>query len=125
MEGLSDFEQAVLDKLLAGDHPAIVILREQARVAAVASREYTGAGFFVSFEVPPNATSLPQKKLRIGDVNAEIDGLQHGAGFVLFVRDGHLAELEGYSYDEPWPNEIHRFKLSYQRDPRELEIPDA
>jgi hypothetical protein len=32
--------------------------------------------------------------------------------------------LEGYSYDEPWPTEIRGFTLSYDHEPRKLELPE-
>jgi len=38
----------------------------------------------------------------IGDVHAELAGLSHGAGFVLFIKDGRLDCLEGLTYDEAW-----------------------
>jgi hypothetical protein len=124
MENLTEFERAVLSKLLAGDHPVLTALRVQAQKARLASREYTGAGFFLSFDVPPEAPILATKDFHFGDVNATVDRLQYGAGFVIFVRGGRLDTLEGYSYEEPWPNEIENFKLAYQREPREIELPE-
>jgi len=126
MEGLNRFEQAVLDKLLDGDHPVLVVLRAQAERARLSSREYTGAGFFCSFDVPPDVPTLaPERDFHFGDVNAVVDGLQYGAGFVLFVRGGRLNTLEGYSYEEPWPIEIRKFKLTYQSEPRALSLPGS
>jgi hypothetical protein len=125
MENQSEFEQAVLDKLLAGDHPVLVSLRAQAERARVIC-EYTGAGFYWSFEVPSDApllTTYPDFKF--GDVHAVVDGLKYGAGFVISVSGGRLAILEGYSYEEPWPNEIHNFTLTYEKEPRELVFPEA
>jgi len=31
---------------------------------------------------------------------AKIDGLDHGMGFILWLKDGYLDCLEGYSYEE-------------------------
>jgi len=42
---------------------------------------------------------------------ADIEGLAHGAGFTLFLRDGVIDMLEGFSYDEPWPKEVARFQV--------------
>jgi hypothetical protein len=123
VRGLNDFEQAVLDKLLAGNHVVLIALRAQAATARLTSREYTGAGFYCSFdvslEVPPLSTPT---NFELGDVDASIDGLEHGAGFLLSVRNGRMTTLEGYSYEEPWPTEVRNFKLSYRREPRELTI---
>jgi len=40
---------------------------------------------------------------------ATIDGLQHGAGFLLIVEDGMLDMVEGCTYVEPWPDRSRAF----------------
>jgi len=56
----------------------------------------------------------------IGDVHAEIEGLEHEAGFVLFIADGRLARLEGFTYSGDWPSAIGRFTVRYDDDQRDL-----
>jgi hypothetical protein len=124
MEGLNALEKAVLDMLLAGDHPMLAVLRIQAARGRLASRELSGVGFFCRFKFPADdPTPVHRGGFHIGDVNADLAGLKHGAGFVLFVREGRLDMLEGYSYDEPWPASLGTFTLSYQDEPRELSLP--
>jgi hypothetical protein len=114
-------ERAVLEKLLSGDDPLLSRLRSQAERATVSSREMTGAGFVVSFEIPADAPILDGKpSFHFGDVSATIDGLAQGAGFVLFVKKGRIDALEGYTYDEDWPEHIERFKLEFEREPRPM-----
>lgn len=121
MTKLTAFEKAVLDKLLTGDDPVLEKLRSQATLARLASRLGSEVGFFLTFDVPSDvSTVLDPKDFHFGDVTASIDGLQFGAGFVVFVRGGRLDSLEGYSYDEPWPATIRAFELTYLREPREL-----
>jgi len=48
-----------------------------------------------------------------GDVAAQVPGLKHDAGFLLFIKDGYIDFLEAYTYDEPWPTKIEKFDLSY------------
>jgi hypothetical protein len=70
-------EQAVLAKLLAGDHPVLAALREQAKSAQITSREFTGTGFYCSFQVPSRLSpEIPQQDFEIGDVNAESAGVE-------------------------------------------------
>ena len=115
--GLTTFERAVLVKLLAGDHPVLAALRSQLASCRVRSREITGHGFFTNLDVDRKAnTAAPVQKARIRDVGGEIRGLGHGAGFVVFVADGYLDFLEGFSYEEQWPQEITEFALMYERD---------
>lgn len=122
-EGLTDFEKAVLEKLLVGDHPVLVRLRAQAAMARLVSRENTGVGFHCSFEMPPDVPLVTPTNFELGDVQATIEGLEHGAGFLLFVRGGRITMLEGYSYEEPWPRDLLNVKLTYQHEPRELRLP--
>lgn len=118
---LSDFEQAVLEKLLAGNHPVLATLREQIAQAQVVKRQNTGVGFFCDFEIGPTAPVV-QGNFHIGDVHAEIESLERGVGFVLFIRDGKVKMLEGYTYDEPWPAEVQHFSLQYTEPDRSTEL---
>jgi hypothetical protein len=113
-DNMQQFTQQVLQMLLAGDDPVLAILRSQLEVAKRRPPEYTGVGFFIDFDVPQEATRLPgNPSFAFGDVIAEMEGLQHGAGFELFIEDGTLAMLEGYTYDEPWPEKVSTYKLQY------------
>lgn len=115
MEDPNTLERAVLGKLFDGAHPALISLRRHAELAKVVSRKLTGAGFYTSFELPEGlaAASVPSAKIRFGDVGAKIPGLQHGAGFLVYVDDGKLKMLEGYCYDEKWPERVESFELHY------------
>lgn len=116
---LNRLERAVLEKMLAGDSPVLATLRKQLSVAAVARRELTGVGFFCTLSVSTDEPSADiQGRGPIGDVEAEIEGLNHGAGFLLWLEEGRMSMLEGFSYDEPWPAEFDRFTLRYHKDPR-------
>ena len=90
--------------LLAGTDPVLETLRQQLKLSARKPREMSGAGFFRDFQLQkeaPRLTGAPS--FSFGDVMAEIEGLAFGAGFVLHVREGLIAVMEGYSYEEPWP----------------------
>jgi hypothetical protein len=122
MEGLNELERAVLDKQLAGEHPVLAVLRAQAERARVVGRKETGVGFYCDFEVEAGAPTL-DGDFQIADVHGELSGLAHGAGFVLFIRSGRLSMLEGFTFDEPWPQQARDFKLRYDQEPRELQLP--
>lgn len=119
---LTDLERGVLHKLLAGEHPVLEALRGQLGSCRVGRRELTGCGFFTELQVDRTLPAAPTsaQKLRIGDVIATITGLKHGAGFVLFVKAGYMDMLEGYSYDEPWPESVSEFDVGYTGEPRDV-----
>ena len=116
MTYLTDFERDVIEKLLDGEHPVLKELRKQLELCSVRKREMTGVGFYLRLDVPEKSSCMPSVDLKLGDVDAEIAELKHGAGFVLYIKDGRLDMLEGYSYDEPWPNNISKYTLKYDTD---------
>ena len=60
--------------------------------------------------------------MKFGDVIAEIPGLSGGAGFLLYIENGILDVLEGYSYDEPWPTSTEGFTLRFLKgEERDME----
>jgi len=109
---LTGLEHAVLEKLLAGEHPLLAQLRKQLAKCRVTKRELTGHGFFADLDVG-DVLPVTDTKVIFGDVIAEIEGMQHGAGFVLFIEHGRLSMLEGYGYDDPWPKTISSYTLKY------------
>jgi hypothetical protein len=110
---LSPFEQEVIETILRPRHPVFDALRRQLQTCRVGARELTGAGFFASLIVAPDVAPamVSRDRLHLGDVAATVDGLAHGAGFILWVEKGVLAELEGFSYDEPWPERIDSYAV--------------
>ena len=107
-------EKAVLEKLLEGSIPLLVELRRQFKVCTVKDREFTGYGFFSDLSVPEETRKKVGLDLVLGDVHGEdIPELQGGVGFLLFVKDGVLDLLEGFSYAERWPTLVDEFRLTY------------
>ena len=104
--------------LLAGNNAILTVLQAQADHLKVSSREMTGVGFFTRLVVEGTDTITSGPSFKLGDVNGTADNVQHGLGFLLYVKNGVLSALEGYTYDEPWPDELHGLKLSYSDDPR-------
>ena len=93
-------EHAVLNAIcelhLADRH----ILEEQLLTATVRSRENTGAGFYTRFHVQRGSIApIGGERLRNGPA-ARVDGLHHGMGFILWLKEGYAECLEGYAYAE-------------------------
>lgn len=110
---MNDLEKKVLNFILSEDNDEFSLLREQLSCCEVVRRERTGRGFFTYLEVDrERCQSMGSSNLQLGSVGAHIKGLEHGAGFLLFVEDGFLTMLEGYSYGESWPElEKYEFEL--------------
>jgi hypothetical protein len=112
---LSALEAHVLERILAGDRPVLRILQKQLKRCRVKSREFTGVGFMTELDLPADVerVRLCKHETKVGGVVAATGGLEHGAGFVLYLKDGLLDALEGYSYDETWPQTMQSFELRY------------
>jgi len=93
----------LMDLLLAGDAPPAAVLREQFARARLAELRLTGTGFFADFEVPSEISRVDPLSWVGGRAEIDIEGVEHGAGCVLFVGDGAIQTLEGYTYDDVWP----------------------
>ena len=112
MHDLFDLERAVLDALAdqVADHAPE--LRDQLASAQVIDRENTGAGFYTRLAI---ATGEKMRGVRspVGDIGADIKGLKHGMGFMLWLRDGVADTLEGYAYGEETTADLDFADLGY------------
>jgi hypothetical protein len=124
MKTLTTLEKQVLEMLLHGQDEVLAILRQQAKDLEVSSREMTGAGFYTEFLVLPNVQRVPgSPTFKLGDVNGRAENVSHGLGFLLYVKDGALSMLEGYTYDEPWPDDVRGLVLTYaSKEGRKLDF---
>ncbi len=98
-----DLTAALIPRLLEGDHPALLVLRAQYTQCTITGIELTGAGFFVSFDIPDDLERCVPGNIAGGDAVIRYAESPVQAGCVLFVRDGLLRELEVYTFDGEWP----------------------
>lgn len=113
---LTSLEFRALEKLIEGPHLSLRILREQFESVFAGECHLTGAGFFRDLQVAAEAPRVAgaDQEMAVTGVGAQIPGLEHGAGFILFVREGAMCCLEGYSYGEPWPDPCEEFRLDFE-----------
>jgi hypothetical protein len=100
---LSALAERLVPLLIEGTHPALAALREQYHSSRIREVELTGTGFYIDFDVPLDAPLADPPNFAGGNATIILNGASCEAGCVLFIRDGRLATLEGYTYDEPWP----------------------
>lgn len=103
--GLVALAERLVPALIEGPHPAMAALREQYRNSHIREVQLTGAGFYVDFDVPLDAPLAQPANFAGGNARIVLKGARCEAGCVVFVRNGRLATLEGYTYDEPWPED--------------------
>jgi hypothetical protein len=110
---LTPLEKAVIAALLEKSGEPFDTARRQLEHASITKREFTGVGFFTEFAIADDAPvrkDLPDATL--GNVGADLPGVQHGVGFLLFIRGGVVTMLEGYTYaNDQWPERIDEFRV--------------
>jgi hypothetical protein len=127
IQGLTQFELDVFDKLLCGDTMVLQILNRQLESATIRSREYTGVGFFLNFDVPNNELKVDEsidakQNFNFGGVEAIIGKDKQEVGFRLIIRNGFLDFLEAYTYgSDPWPVDIESYTIRYTGNYRNLD----
>src|SRR5688572_22981497 len=100
---MTSLVRALMPLLLAGDDELSRTLRIQYARSRIASIDLTGVGFFADFDIDKAAPRAVPAELAGGSVDIELEGVRYGAGCLIFVRDGLLQFLEGYTYDDIWP----------------------
>ena len=102
---LSDpLERAVIEALLAGDHPVLAQLRTQLAGATVRDRERGDYGQFTDLWIPDDAAPIAMtERFALDDVFARVEGCDEEAGFLLHVVRGRLKTLEAFVSRPHWP----------------------
>ena len=99
MEVLTSLERAVLNAIALQVPEVADAFANQHGTVRVTARENTGAGFYATLHVS-HGSPIKGVAGPLDDVGASVVGLKYGMGFLLWLRDGHIHQLEGYSYEE-------------------------
>jgi len=106
------FEDEVMQKIIKEDTKLYQELKKQYEKSKVTNREFTGYGFYTNFEITDKSLRLESAiNIELGSTHATINDVKNGVGFVLFIRNGLIEMLEGYTYEERWPQEIKQYSI--------------
>jgi hypothetical protein len=114
-QAFNPLERDVMTLLLAGYDPRSCALRTQLDAAEPLGREIMDRGFSCRIQVDYKiAAPIPERQFLVGNVVADIENLKYGAGFILWIEDGYVSLLEGYTFGEQWPATFfYEYKLRY------------
>ena len=103
----NELETAVLNYLFRDPELAFVRAKVDFKRVTVTERSMTGAGFLTDFERSDELKIFEDGvSLRWGKVGARLNASKLETGYLVYVDDGYLTAVEGYTYGEDWPNEI-------------------
>ena len=112
-----DFEKKLMLMLLAGNNFTLSELRFQYENSQVKFREFTGVGFFTHFSTKSEIKPLAKRNFEFGDICGDLGGTKCAMGFFLFVRDGYLDWIEGFTFSiDEWPDNYFGVDLYYVDD---------
>ena len=82
-------------------------LLAQFESVTVQKRERFASGFYTDYAVGATDQTLGEGvDLQLGENQWNINDLECGSDYILWIENGLIHSLEGFSYQEPWPDEI-------------------
>ena len=108
MKGLSATEMQIMRSMLIKKYGSSSPFFDQLAAVQVEKRRLTGVGVFVDLHIPGNVAAVDQINTEIcEDYRTLLDTPGDLVGFTLFIRNGYLSFLEGYTFgDVHWPDEL-------------------
>lgn len=104
--------RAVIRRILPQTGINYPTFKYQYENAEVAETKMYRRGFDIRFRMKAGVPAVGAEGQReYGTVSAQIPGLAYGMGFILWVKDGMIQSLEGYSYEEDLPEIVERYTL--------------
>jgi hypothetical protein len=112
---LTPLERRVLEALVSG--PGAEALRAQLGMASSAGRTWSGVGFVLRIALPAEAPAA-SPSVRPRPVTATHQMLREPAEFILSLKNGRLAVLEGFCHVGGWPADDEGFRVVPTRGPQ-------
>ena len=113
-ESYLQLAHAVIRRILPETGTDYPTFKYQYENAEVAEAKLYRRGFDIRFRLKEGVPAVEVEGERTyGTVSAQIPGLMRGMGFVLWVKNGMIQSLEGYSYEEDLPEIAEEYTLHY------------
>ena len=102
-----EFEKTIIEDIIQTYPEYAERLTRQYGTATVTKRTIDSRGFYTYYDIGDKTASLGHGvNLQLGEDQWNINGLKYGSDYILWIKNGFITQLEGFSYEEPWPAEI-------------------
>ena len=102
-----EFEKIIITDIIEQYPEYKPQLQSQFKKITVQKRELSRYGFSTYYTVTAGEDTLGDgENLQLGKHQWNINGLDHGSDYILWTKNGFISCLEGFSYNEPWPDKI-------------------
>ncbi|MGE0102697.1 MAG: hypothetical protein AB7H86_07805 [Blastocatellales bacterium] len=110
VQEMTQFERDIIQYIINNESPEHI---GHLPLLMVVKRENTGVGIYVYFEYSHEPRISDASSNTIGhQVYVDIEGLNGGAGCMLYIDEGRITMLECYSHSaESWPINIGRYDI--------------
>ncbi|MFV0503300.1 MAG: hypothetical protein ACK5LT_04955 [Lachnospirales bacterium] len=117
--------QKVMNLLLSGNSAVLKQLMKQYKNSKITDIKETGKGVFVDFKILDTSLKLNLKGVKkdfaFGDVYGEISTEYGDVEFILFVKDGYITMLEGFTYfSDGWSRVTNKTVFRYFNGDRDI-----
>jgi hypothetical protein len=90
----------------------------------VSDRELTWVGFLTEFQRSEELKLFEADvSLRWGKVGARLNASKVETGYLVYVDDGYVISVEGYTYGDEWPDQVEQIELYELKPGMELKTP--
>lgn len=114
MTGFTAMETAALQAIFAETPVIARELQRQLERATVTKRENTGGGFFTDIDVPEDTPRVECPNVLGYATHARVEGLEHGLGFALLMKDGRMRLLDGHAWGPESTASLDLGSLSFE-----------
>lgn len=102
-----EFEKIIITDIIEQYPEYKQKLQSQFEKSVAQKREISTYGFLTYYTVTAEEETLGDTvNLQLGKCQWNINDLQNGSDYILWIKNGLICSLEGFSYEEPWPDEI-------------------
>ena len=102
-----EFEKIIITDIIEQYPEYKQNLQAQFEKIVVNKRDFATYGFSTHYDATRVKEPLGDDvNLQLGKHQWNINSLNHGSDYILWIKNGVISCLEGFSYKEPWPDEI-------------------
>jgi len=122
----TELEKLVIERMLADSDLKPVKSTVNFDAIEAVDRELTGVGFLTDFGHSEEMRLFDGGvSLRWGKVGARLNSSKVETGYLVYVDDGYVTTVEGYTYGDEWPDKVEQIELYELKPGMELTNPPA
>ena len=112
-ETYGELAHAVVCRILKETGAEMPVFEQQYACSEIVETTVCERGFYMTFRVKEGCpVAVGNGTKTFGTVEAQLPELSRGMGFILWVKDGLIHSLEGYTYEEKLPERAEGYRLS-------------